>query len=623
MDPALIAFGIQATLRAAQAGADLYGEHTRDRKIFLPDLELPTGSRAVQLAQFLAENSQLASTTPALSAIWDGEHKELKTTKKDIIDGAYAIMLEHKATLQLIKYGKDENNAKYEARMLAAGRMVEQWREERKPPSALIRMALTLTDIGLEFVGAYPSILGAGSRGEKLIAAFATNMSTLLPDDVKVFGPQADFADRVLGIFLRAGLGTLSDNVSVVFKDEDVAKLLKGVTKPIVDSLPKSIAEQLVYRDLVDALAGPSAEAAFGLLAENTETYLGKNFADDKALGAMTSALFEQIKVTTQGGSIVDVFSEQGVIRLYQAGLGLGLAVERPELFTGADSSAKVKLLQELLSGCAAILRANPAFEGPVGASLAAMALEVVGENAPAILKLNPDEPWEKVALAALEQVTTGLSDALNNLDANGSPRGALKAFSSGQLLELGRVVLAQVAQTPGMLGIQRTEVQSIIVGMAEAMAVDDNLLLSADEWTTIVGIAAQKAAANPGRLFGLSVDDDQGSALAVKVIKSVLTVAGDNWAAGGRTDRSLLFGETLEAALAVIIESLAGNVTALANQPDLAGLFLRTILEQAAAKPQQFGSEGVLMVLQTFIGSVLAGGILPTVQQIDEILSA
>ena len=83
-------------------------------------------------------------------------------------------------------------------------------------------------------------------------------------------------------------------------------------------------------------------------------------------------------------------------------------------------------------------------------------------------------------------------------------------------------MVLAQVAQTPGMLGIQRTEVQSIIVGMAEAMAVDDNLLLSADEWTTIVGIAAQKAAANPGRLFGLSVDD-QGSALAVKVIKSVL----------------------------------------------------------------------------------------------------
>ena len=64
MDPVILAFGIQATLRAAQAGANLYGEQARDRKIFLPDLELPTGSRPVQLAQFLTENSQLASQCP-------------------------------------------------------------------------------------------------------------------------------------------------------------------------------------------------------------------------------------------------------------------------------------------------------------------------------------------------------------------------------------------------------------------------------------------------------------------------------------------------------------------------------------------------------------------------------
>jgi len=619
MDPVLLAFGIQATLRAAQAGADLYGEHARDRKIFLPDLELPTGSRPVQLAQFIKENSQLVISIEVLAKIWDAEHQELKTTRPDLIDEAYTVMLEHKAKLQLIKYGKDEHSAGQEARMLAAGRMVEQWREERKPPSALIRMALTLTDIGLEFVGANPSMVGVGSRGERLIAAFATNMSALLPDDVAAFGPKADFADRVLGIFLRAGLGTLSENASLMLKDEDIARLLTGVTKPIVDSLPKSIAEQLVYRDLVDALAGPSAEAAFRLLAENTETYLGKNFADDKALGAVTAALFEQIQVTTQGGSIVDVFSEQGVIRLYQA--ALGVAVKRPELFTGVGTPAKVKLLQELLSGAAAILRDNPTFKGPAGAALAAMAVEVVGRNAPAILQLNPDEPWEKVALAALDQVVEGLSVALKNHDGGGSPKGALQLFNSEELLDLARVVLAQVAQTPGMLGVQRTEVQSIVAGMAEAMAEDDNLLLSAAEWTTIVGIAAQKAAANPGRLFGLSVDD-QGEGLAVKVIRSVLTVAGDNWAAGGRTNHSLLFGETLEAVLAVIVESLAGNVTAIAIQPDLAGQFLRSILEHAAATPAKFGSEGVLMVLQTFIGGVLANGILPSVQQIDETLS-
>jgi hypothetical protein len=620
MDPTLLIFGIQATLRAAQAGADLYREHARDRKVFLPNLELPKGSRSVQLQHFLRTNPQLVNSTPGLSSIWDDEHKELKTTDSVDIDAAYAIMLEHKAELQLIGDGKDENEAKREAKMLAAGRMVEQWREDREPPSALIRMALTLTDIGLEFVGSNPSILGVGSRGEKLIAAFAKNMSTLIPDDVAAFGPKTDFANRVLGIFLRAGLGTLASNVSTVVKDEDVAKLLEGVTKPIVEALPDSIVEQIHYRDLVDALAGPSAEAAFKLLAENTETYLGKDFADDKALGAVTAALFEEIKTTTHDGSIVDVFSEQGVIRLYQA--GLSVAVERPALFIGEDKSAKSKLYRELLSGTASTLRTYPRFKGPIGASLVAVVVEVVGHNGPALLKLNPDEPWEKVAVTATEQITTGLAEALNNLDAKGSVKGALQSFSNGQLLELGRVILAQVAQTPGMLGIQRSEVQSIVAGMAEAMAEDDNLLLSSDEWIRIAGVAAQKAASNPGRLFGLSTDD-QGGALAVEVIKSVLGVAGETWTAAGRSNHPLLFGETLEEALKAVIEGLAGNVAAIANNPDLVDQFLRKLLTKASANPEKFGSEGLLKVFRAFIGNVLARGTLPTDQEIDQALSA
>jgi hypothetical protein len=356
------------------------------------------------------------------------------------------------------------------------------------------------------------------------------------------------------------------------------------------------------------------------VLAENTETYLGKDFADDTALGAVTSALFEEIKATTHGGSIVDVFSEQGVIRFYQA--GLGVAVERPGLFIGEDNSPRTKLFRELLSGAAGTLRAHPRFKGPVGASLAAMVVEVVGNNAPALLKLNPDEPWEKVATTLLEQVTTGLADALNNLDANGSPKGALKSFSDGQLIELGRVILKQVAQTPGMLGIRRSEVQSIIAGMAEAMAEDDNLLLSADEWVQIAGVAAQKAS-NPGRLFGLS-SENQGGALAVTVIKSVLGVAGDTWTtAAGRSARPLLFGETLEAALEAVIKALAGNVTAIVKKPSLVDQFLRKLLTKASANPEKFGSDGLIKVFQAFIGKVLASGILPNDQEIDQALSA
>lgn len=252
MNLTLVIFGIQATLRAAQAGADLYGEHARDRKVFLPNLELPEGSRAEQLLRFLKENPQVASTNRDLSDIWDEEHKELRSTKPELVDAAFTVMLQHKAKKQLIDEGKNVNDADRDAEMLAAGRMIEQWREERKPPSAIVRMALTLTDIGLEFVASNPSLLGIGSRGEKLIVAFAQNMSSLIPDDTAAFGSKTDFADRVLGLFLRSGLGALASNTAIVFKDEDIATLFEGVTKPIVEALPASIADQFRYRDLVE-----------------------------------------------------------------------------------------------------------------------------------------------------------------------------------------------------------------------------------------------------------------------------------------------------------------------------------------------------------------------------------
>jgi hypothetical protein len=620
MNPAMLALGIQATLRAAQAGADLYAEHARDRKVFLPNLELPDGSRSEQLFRFLTENPQLVDRHTELSGIWDAAHKELTTTNAEAVDAAYAVMLTHKAKLELVAGGRQENDARNEAGMLAAGRMVEQWREERRPPSALIRMALTLTDIGLEFVAADPSILGVGSRGEKLIAAFALNMSALIPDDAKAFGARSDFADRVLGIFLRAGLGTLADNDGTVFQDRDLARLLSGVTAPIVAALPESIDSQIVYRDLVDTLAGPAAEAAFKLLAENTQTYLGSHFRDDKALGAVTSALFREIQATAHDGGIVGIFSQDGLIRLYKA--GLRVAMERPDLILGTDADRPAALFRELLSGAAAILQAHPRFEGPLGASLAAMAVETVGRSAPALLKLNPDEPWERVAAAALGQIVTGLSKALNDLDAHGSPRGALKAFGDGQLLELGRLVLQQAARTPGMLGISRTEVQSIVSGMAEAMAADDNLLVSTDEWLQVAAVAARNAAADPGRLFGLAADDSAG-ALAVPVLRSILTTAAEVWSQNGRAGKPLLFGQTLATVLAATLDALGGNIVALANARDLIKQFLQALLEKATENPAQFGSQTFLKIFKAFISTVLATGVLPTDNEIDEIIKA
>lgn len=620
MNHALIIFGIQATLRAAQAGAELYKEHARDRNVFLPDLKLPDDSRSDILYVFLRDHKYLTGTEPVFSTVWDEDIQAIGAEDKKLIDDAFARMLEIKASDILRKEGKDDEELEYEAPMLAGGRMIEQWREERKPPSAFVRMALTLTDIGLEFIASDPSIFGVGNRGEKLIVAFANHMKDLIPDNVSEFGPENTFANRLLGIFLRAGLSSLSSNTAAVFSDDEVAKLFQGIAKPIVDTLPATIHDQMNYRKMVDVLAGPAAQAAFKALAENTESYLGEKFTIDKALGAVTSALFESIRDISGDGSIVTVFSQQGVIRIYQA--GLGVAIERPGLFIGQGDSTSLQLYKDLLSGTAETFSHYPRFKGPIGYSLVAMVVEVVGHNAPSLLKLTPDEPWENVANKAITQMATGLSEALKNTGPDGLPKGALKSFSDGQLIELCKVLLSQAAKTPGMLGANEVELQNLLAGVADAMAKDDNLLLSADEWLAIAGVAAAKAAANPGRFFGISTDD-HARAKGVAVIGSVLTVAGNAWTNQGRSDKPLLFGETLQTALTEVLGAMGGNISGLYKQPNIVDQFFNNLMSKASENPEKFGSDSIVKVVQALMSRVLAEGCLPTDTEIDNILSS
>ena len=620
MNHTLIIFGIQATLRAAQAGADLYKEHARDRNVFLPNLKLPDDSRFDILYSFLNDNKHYTQTEAVFSKVWNKEIQNLGTEDKKLIDDAFAHMLKIKALQELRKENKVDEEAEHEAIMLAGGRMVEQWREERKPPSAFVRMALTLTDIGLEFVSSNPTLFGIGNSGEKLVVSFANNMSKLIPNDVAEFGQENTFANRLVGIFLRAGLSSLSSNPSMIFSDDDVANLFQGIAKPIVDTLPETIHEQMNYREMIDVLAGPSAQAAFKIIAENPENYLGKKYNKDQALGAVTTALFETIRDITGESSIVHIFSEQGMIRIYQS--GLNVAVNRPELFIGQGDAPEIELYKDLLRGTAETLAEYPRFNGPLGASLAAMVIETVGENAPSILKFNHGEPWEKIADQAIKQVTNGLAEAVRNYDSNGLYTETLGAFSDDQLLELCKVILAQVAKTPGMLGVKNIELQNVIAGIAEVMAKDDNLLLSSDEWIIIARVATEKAAANPGRLFGIS-SENEANAIAVTVIGSILNVASDAWNSEKRSGKSLLFGKTLQAVLIEVIEAMGGNLAGLYKQPDIVGRFFKDLISRASDTPEKFGSDSILKIVQSLISSVLAEGVLPANDKIDKILSS
>ncbi len=617
MNSALIIAGVQATLRAAQAGAELLSEHARDKPVFLPNIEYPEDSHVTELLHFFEENPQLATSRTEYSVLWDEQNQQLIDQPPAIINTAVGLMLQHKAKIQLQNEGIEDHEADREATMLAGGRMVEQWRRDRKPPSVYARMALTLVDIGLEFVSANPSILGVGSRGEKLVVAFATHVETLIPDAVVEFGEKEGFTDRLVGIFLRAGMATLANNSSLIVRDEDVAKLISGVTKPIVEALPDNLIDQVNYRSLVDTLAGPSAAVAFELLAENTESYLGKDFADDKALGAVTSALFASIKETTANGTIVNVFSKDGFVSVYKA--GLGVAIDRPELFIKDDQS-NPEFFRALLKGAFEVLVEYPRFQGPVGASLAVMTIETVGEHAPTLFRLDSDVPLEDAALDILQQLTTGLSEALVEGDGEGVFRPGIRLFKDTQLLEFGRVVLSHALQTPGMAGGEKMEIYNIISGLSKAIKTDGNSLLTPDQWITIADMGAHTASANPGRLFRLT-DDDSTEVLGEKILTSIIAIAGENWKKTGRGQGTLLFGETLETVIGMVFDALSGDITAVLKDHDLVANLLASLLKLAESEPGKIGSSTMLELFEQQIVPVLALGKVPTEAELIEAL--
>ena len=82
MNATLLVYGIQATLRAAQAGADLFGEHARDRKVFLPNLELPEASRRGQLILFLKDNPEINLSIEGHTDSRGSDKYNMKLSKK-------------------------------------------------------------------------------------------------------------------------------------------------------------------------------------------------------------------------------------------------------------------------------------------------------------------------------------------------------------------------------------------------------------------------------------------------------------------------------------------------------------------------------------------------------------
>jgi hypothetical protein len=96
--------------------------------------------------------------------------------------------------------------------------LLSQWEKSQGPLDPMVRVALSMADVVLEYIGANPAIFGVGGSGEKFVAGLSTNLRELLPDPERVDhwaeGGWAKFyfAERAITIFLHAGFKMIGEH---------------------------------------------------------------------------------------------------------------------------------------------------------------------------------------------------------------------------------------------------------------------------------------------------------------------------------------------------------------------------------------------------------------------------
>lgn len=599
MDILLISAGIKAMLRAAQSGIDLSVERKIDKPIFLPTIRLPQSTPLQQVSEFLNEfDNKSLRTQPPFAKGWHEPSLSWTYTDAANSQSCVAKMYELKSANVLSDSSSEQKD------MLIGGRMIEQWRYDNQPPTAWSRMALTLVDIGAEFIAAYPSVMGADSKGEKLVISFATKLDSLIPNDVDDMGKRHDFENRVLAVFVRSSLAVLAENTKVIIDDEQVAAIVSGVINPIVTQMEnKDLSEVIKYRELINTLIGPSSIAVMRLIVDNTEGYLGDNFVDDKALGIVTKAFLNAATETAQDKNIAAVFSKQGLSALLVA--GLDVAIKQPEVFF--DKSRHIdntEAMQGLLSNIATSFSASASntLDKKLSTAIAINVINAVGEHANVLFKLDANKPWDKLAASLIHDFTAEMSTSLTN-------GGRIDLFNNKQQQRLSNIILNQISQSPSMLSIHDQTAIKVLKGSIAIIQQDNSFMLSNEEWLAFTELLSNAAITDFERLFNktISVAGEQKALITAVIVPLVQRIQQFN------SDSADLAWQanTVMHLVSTAVDGLKGNISGLLSQPTIINDLMDDLLQKVVNEPDKWGSDTIKEYLTHSIKSAITEGVL------------
>lgn len=590
MNPTLVVMAVRAALRLVRTGEQAFGQYARDRDAMLPLIDRVKFPEVDVVRGFFRTNPDLVPKE--LQSVWT----EVKKAGPGVTPRGFDLLAAEYARAQALA-----NPATSPIADECTGLwIVKQWGRGNEPPSPVARVVLTIVDVAAEFAAQDPQLFGVSGNAEVLVRALATHIADFIPDDTNDLGPKNLLGERLAGQFLKAALSTLSEHPDALIEQQHVQQLVKSTLPKLVAAFPATLDKQIDWRETIDALLGPVASEAMKVVAQDPRAFFGQRFGDDGLLGPLTRTYL--LKVADQG--LDQTFTKAGLVNLYRA--TLAFAAARPDLFLGKPDDATDRLLTTVLQDLATVARNHsPPFDTNLLAQLGASTLEIAGRQASTLL--DPTKPWENVIAQTLTPVVAAIANALRTGNS-----GGLKQLASPASIEaFVRIIVTQIASTPGMItSSDNVEVNRLVAAVAAAMAADENLLLSQDDWLTIVAAAAEEVAANPGRLLGIKGTGTDGTLLST-LLGDLIRVASEQWQKNGREGGTVLFGPTLREAMIVAIRASAGQaVDAMFNAAKLEQLAAQ-ITTLVAEKAGKYGSKEWLCLYRVLITQVILTGAL------------
>jgi hypothetical protein len=438
-------------------------------------------------------------------------------------------------------------------------------------PSPWRSFALSMLDVSLDVLSAQPGLLGGGRRVQSIVASVVPSIAAAYDPDNKDISSRAHILPAV---FAEAAIRTLIDSPHLISSQVKWQRLTTAVLIPLQEQVKNGKVMELFTAEgrIRELLEGPLANAALQVVSDHADDYLKGSAASDRLAGTVIRAtLGEYLSLEPETRNVRKVFGNDGIQLLLRH--SLAAAADNPALFIRENaSSRRDDQARKFLSRAADHIRTNgfpAAMDGVLAAQLMGVAIDAVSEHLLSRVKAGPDSNAQaqmgaEIATFLIRDITAGFRKAVLKPASPGLPAASpLERFGKPQLIAIVKIIAEYAARSPAAFLGEDSNPHVVLVAqtIAETLSLDEDGLLTAEDWQNITLACATAALENPNTLFARAAGGDVNGLIAKRLIGMILTKAKENMSANKDRPGQVLFGRVLSEAIIATLDAASTGV--------------------------------------------------------------